>query len=130
MGWYAPSDTVGLTDLLEVKKSIWITRTDQCLRTQPARCALAVIRPAQEDYFAIKHERPGQRRSHKKATVAIAHKTTVCTCYMPKGGEVHPPTPRPREAEEPQAEAQTAHRAAGNRSPEGTRLRNARARAA
>ena len=74
------------------KKSTRITRAGQYLKPLLVQCALAAIKSTREDYFAIKHGRPGKRRGHKKATVAVARKMMVCIYHMPRNGEAFDPS--------------------------------------
>lgn len=85
------------------KKSVRITKAGQFLKPVPVQCALAAVKCAGEDYFAIKYRRLKKRRGHKRAVVAIARMMLVCIYHMLSTGEVFNPSdyeelkdPRPK----------------------------------
>jgi transposase len=74
------------------KKSVRITKAGQFLKPVLVQCALAAVKSADEDYFAIKYRRLKKRRGHKKAAIAIARMMLVCIYHMLATGELFNPT--------------------------------------
>ena len=74
------------------KKSVRITKAGQFLKPVLVQCALAAVKSAEEDYFAIKYGRLKKRRGHKKAAIAIARMMLVCIYHMLSTGEVFNPS--------------------------------------
>ncbi|MDO5118415.1 MAG: transposase, partial [Eggerthellaceae bacterium] len=90
------------------KKSVRIAKAGRFLKPVLVQCALAAVRSAGEDYFAIKYRRLKKRRGHKRAVIAIARMMLVCIYHMLSTGEVFNPSdygelksPAPKQAPAP-----------------------------
>ncbi len=66
----------------QIFKAVGISKAGDYLKSMMVQCALAAVRSKKQPYFAIKYGQIKNRRSHRKAIIAIAGMMTVCIYHM------------------------------------------------